>query len=293
MSTRRRDLQSLKSLTRHVPTCLRGVRVRAVTLLVAAFVGVPACQTPLRVRSVTFASSYVPSTASASPVESSAPSTLGETPSRLGVVQTMVGLNGRIRACARGAVGEIRVQVVIGSSGAVISAEIADGTLNGAAVANTPTGQCVIDIARTARFEPFQRPQFTVRFPFRFGTSPERTPPPPADVTIEGDLTTNDTRIVDGRLADHYLIALTQGREVTIAVRGGDSTSSPGTVLFMEASLVWRSTTVASTGGATTSFYHEARNAGDYLLRVTTAGTAMGTGHYTVLIWDRNEPNAW
>lgn len=86
---------------------------------------------------------------------------LPATPSRSAVLGAMEGVRGDVQRCAKasGVTGVAKVMVTVQSSGKVIGAK-ATG------VPDSVAG-CIGNAVRHARFSPFERPTFSVNFPFR------------------------------------------------------------------------------------------------------------------------------
>lgn len=119
-----------------------------------------------------------------------ATSALPRTPAREAVVRAMDSVTDAVRACGRGAHGELSVALLFDSSGTVVDATInpeyswgsrqseagCDPTPNAHGYydcrrQHTPVPQvdeCVVRAVRAARVPPFSRPTFRVNYPFRY-----------------------------------------------------------------------------------------------------------------------------
>jgi hypothetical protein len=107
--------------------------------------------------------------------------------------------------------------------------------------------------------------------------------------TAAGALAVGDTRLTDGSLGDDYTINLTAGQPVTIVVRGGPSVTEPGSNLDVYAVLLNGTNEVAhdddSAGNLNARIVYTPTASGPHTLRVTTYGTGMRQGAYTVQTW--------
>lgn len=85
---------------------------------------------------------------------------LPERPTRSQITTVLSGLNGPVRSCANGQTGTAPVAIVIGSDGAVRSANVSGQ------FAGTPAGECIAGVVRRARFPAFRAPQVNITYPF-------------------------------------------------------------------------------------------------------------------------------
>jgi len=80
--------------------------------------------------------------------------------SREQINEGMRSISDKVRSCSRYGTGTVNVEVTIGNNGKVSSAKPLD------AFANTPAGNCVAMMVRTARFPVFKRPTIVLTYPF-------------------------------------------------------------------------------------------------------------------------------
>lgn len=114
--------------------------------------------------------------------------------------------------------------------------------------------------------------------------------------TVQGTLSASDTRLQDGSVADDYVLNLTANQPVTIVVRGGPSTSEPGSNLDVYAIILRNGAEIAhdddSAGNLNARLVFTPPTTGQYTLRVTTFGSGLHQGAYTVQTWPGANPNA-
>lgn len=89
-------------------------------------------------------------------------SNLPDAPSRSDVTSAMRSVQGNVQSCGQGKTGVAQTSVsVSGSTGRVTSAQV------GGAFAGTPTGRCIANAVKGARFPKFKRSSFSFVYPFR------------------------------------------------------------------------------------------------------------------------------
>jgi hypothetical protein len=114
--------------------------------------------------------------------------------------------------------------------------------------------------------------------------------------SVQGELRQGDRVMPDGSLADDHTVWLTQGQPVTIVVRGGPSTSSPGMNLDVYTILLFNNREVThdddSAGNLNSRIIYTPTQTGMYTVRVNTFGPGMRTGSYSVQTWVGANPNA-
>ena len=114
--------------------------------------------------------------------------------------------------------------------------------------------------------------------------------------TVAGELRQGDRAMPDGSLADDHTIWLTSGQPVTIVVRGGPSTSSPGSNLDVYTILLFNNREVThdddSAGSLNSRIVYTPTQTGMYTVRVNTFGPGLRTGAYTVQTWAGANPSA-
>jgi hypothetical protein len=116
---------------------------------------------------------------------------------------------------------------------------------------------------------------------------------------LSGELTTDDMHMSDGpRVCDNYLLHLTAGQPVTIVVRGGTHTGGGygyGS-MDMYAILYFNRVEVTrdddSAGSLNPRIVFTPSVSGTYLLRVTTFGSGLSLGTYTVETFQGEQPSA-
>ena len=103
---------------------------------------------------------------------------------------------------------------------------------------------------------------------------------------VQGTLQAGDTPLSDGSVADDHTVWLTSGTPVTIVTRGGPSTSSPGTNMDMYTILMRNGVEVThdddSAGNLNSRIVYTPTQTGMYTIRVTTYGSGLKTGAYTL-----------
>jgi hypothetical protein len=114
--------------------------------------------------------------------------------------------------------------------------------------------------------------------------------------SVSGSLEASDTRLADGSVADDYRLELRAGQTVTIVVRGGASTSTPGTNLDMYTILMRDGSEVThdddSAGNFNSRIIYTATASGEYVVRITTYGSGLKTGAYQIETFDGAHPDA-
>ena len=102
-----------------------------------------------------------PSVRTPAPAPAPASPDLPDAPRRSNVAQTLGRLVGPMRLCAAEKTGVAMATISLVSSGRVESVSV-----SGAPFGGTREGACMESVIRRARFEPFSRPRFEVRYPF-------------------------------------------------------------------------------------------------------------------------------
>lgn len=114
--------------------------------------------------------------------------------------------------------------------------------------------------------------------------------------TVAGTLQQGDTVLTDGSAYDDHTVWLTSGQPVTIVVRGGPSTSSPGTNLDVYTFLMRNGAEVMhdddSAGNFNSRIIFTPTATGMYTIRVNTYGGGLKTGAYTIQTWQGAHPEA-
>jgi hypothetical protein len=115
--------------------------------------------------------------------------------------------------------------------------------------------------------------------------------------SIAGILQAGDTLLQDGSVADDYQIALTPGMPVTIIVRGGPSLTDPGSNLDVYTALLLNGQEVAhnddiSPSNRNSRIIYTPTVPGVYTIRVTTFGSGLKSGPYTVQVLAGAHPMA-
>ena len=112
--------------------------------------------------------------------------------------------------------------------------------------------------------------------------------------TVQGTLQAGDTQLSDGSVADDHTVWLTAGQPVTVVVRGGPSTSSPGSNLDVYTILMRNGQEIThdddSAGNFNSRIIYTPTQTGMYTIRVTTYGSGLKTGAYTVQTMDGAHP---
>lgn len=114
--------------------------------------------------------------------------------------------------------------------------------------------------------------------------------------TVNAALQQGDSRLPDDSAYDDFALSLTSGETVTIVVRGGASTSSPGSNLDMFTFLMRDGQEVThdddSAGNFNSRIIYTATESAEYVVRVTTYGGGLKTGDYSVQTWPGANPAA-
>lgn len=135
--------------------------------------------------------------------------------------------------------------------------------------------------------------------------------PPPADApsglrpvgtvhagaNVEGELTAQDHRLEDRSVGDDYALPLGRGEAVTIVLRGGRSASGRGQSMDMYLVLFDSEGEELehdddSAGSLNSRIVFRAPTAGTYYLRVTTFGSGLHAGTYTLMVRAGEHANA-
>jgi hypothetical protein len=115
--------------------------------------------------------------------------------------------------------------------------------------------------------------------------------------TASGILQAGDTPLQDGSVADDYQIALAPGQPVTIIVRGGPSITEPGSNLDVYTSLMLNGQELEhnddiSPDNRNSRIVYTPTVPGMYTIRVTTFGSGLKSGPYTVQVMPGANPMA-
>jgi len=113
---------------------------------------------------------------------------------------------------------------------------------------------------------------------------------------VTGTLQQGDSVLQDGSAYDDHTVWLTAGSPVTIVVRGGPSTSSPGSNLDVYTFLMRNGAEVThdddSAGNFNSRIIFTPTQTGMYTIRVNTYGGGLKTGAYTIQTWQGAHPEA-
>lgn len=113
---------------------------------------------------------------------------------------------------------------------------------------------------------------------------------------VTGTLQLGDRVLPDQSAYDDHTVWLTAGQPVTIVVRGGPSTSSPGSNLDVYTFLMRNGQEVThdddSAGNFNSRIVFSAPQTGLYTIRVNTFGGGLKTGAYTIQTWAGANPLA-
>jgi len=111
-----------------------------------------------------------------------------------------------------------------------------------------------------------------------------------------GNLQMGDTPLTDGSVADDYNVMLTAGMPVTIVVRGGPSVTSPGSNLDVYTILLQNGVEVThdddSAGNLNSRIIFTPPTTGMYTVRITTYGSGLRQGMYTLQTYPGANPMA-
>lgn len=115
--------------------------------------------------------------------------------------------------------------------------------------------------------------------------------------TIVGALEQGDNTLEDQSLGDDYGIMLTAGVPVTIVVRGGPRTDAPGQTVDAFAMLGINGTTLATNddidgSNLNSRIVYTPTTTGMHTLRVSTSGSGLKMGAYTVTVLPGANPMA-
>ena len=115
--------------------------------------------------------------------------------------------------------------------------------------------------------------------------------------TVQGTLQAGDTQMPDGSVADDHTVWLTAGQPSTVVVRGGSATTSPGSNLDVYTILLGPNHQEIthdddSAGNFNSRIIYTPTQTGMYTVRVTTYGSGLKTGAYTVQTYDGANPSA-
>ncbi len=118
----------------------------------------------------------------------------------------------------------------------------------------------------------------------------------PIPGTVAGTLQLGDRVLPDQSAYDDHTVWLTSGQPVTIVVRGGPSTSSPGSNLDVYTFLMRNGQEVThdddSAGNFNSRIIYTPTQTGLYTIRVNTYGGGLKTGAYTIQTWTGVNPTA-
>ena len=115
---------------------------------------------------------------------------------------------------------------------------------------------------------------------------------------VRGTLQPGDTMLADRSYCDEYRLHLTAGQIVTITVRAGASTSSPGRTIDPCAALLLDGRVLARDDdmvvvSPSSQIAFKAAQDGTYVLKVSTFGAGPVTGAYVVEVATGRVPLAW
>jgi hypothetical protein len=91
---------------------------------------------------------------------------LPKTLAKADIRKTMNKIKPRILKCGEGKLGTLMLSLVVSSDGSVKSAKVSGK------FATDPAGQCAENVAKKAKFPPFQNPTASVTYPFVFAPKP-------------------------------------------------------------------------------------------------------------------------
>jgi hypothetical protein len=113
---------------------------------------------------------------------------------------------------------------------------------------------------------------------------------------VNGSLVVGDTALPNGRVADEYAVGLMVGQPLTVVARGGPSISTPGSTLDVYLEILQNGTELAhdddSAGYPNSRIVFTAPRSGVYTVRVTTFGSSLRQGAYTLQSWPFAFPSA-
>jgi hypothetical protein len=114
--------------------------------------------------------------------------------------------------------------------------------------------------------------------------------------TVTGALAAGDHALEDGSVGDDFSLALTAGQAVTIVTRGGPSVTTPGSNLdvytvILDAQGQEVTHDDDSAGDLNSRIVFTPPAAGTYTVRVTTFGSGLKQGAYTVQTYAGAMPN--
>jgi hypothetical protein len=106
---------------------------------------------------------------------------------------------------------------------------------------------------------------------------------------VSGTLQQGDMALQDGSIADNYNVMLTAGQPVTVVVRGGPSMTTPGSnldvyTLLLNAQQQELVHDDDSAGNLNSRIVYTPTMTGMYTIRVTTFGSGMKQGAYTLQV---------
>lgn len=115
--------------------------------------------------------------------------------------------------------------------------------------------------------------------------------------TASGILQAGDTALQDGSVADDYQLSLQPGQPVTIVVRGGPSLTEPGSNLDVYTAILLNGTELdhnddISAENRNSRLVYTPTQPGVYTVRVTTFGSGLKSGPYTVQVLPGANPMA-
>jgi hypothetical protein len=102
---------------------------------------------------------------------------------------------------------------------------------------------------------------------------------------INGALEDGDVPMADGRISDNYVIQLTAGLPVTIVARGGTALGTGGSLdmyLYLSRDGVDLAFDDDSAGSLNSRIVFTPTETGPYVVRVTTYGSGLHRGQYTL-----------
>jgi hypothetical protein len=113
---------------------------------------------------------------------------------------------------------------------------------------------------------------------------------------VQGQLQMGDTVTPEGPLADDYAVQLVAGQTITIVTRGGPQIMPPGSQLDVYTRVMQNGMELThdddSAGYPNSRIIFTAPATGTYVIRVTTYGSSVRQGHYTMQTMPGANPTA-
>lgn len=104
-----------------------------------------------------------------------------------------------------------------------------------------------------------------------------------------GALDATDTPLLAGAVGDDFTITLSGGQTVTIVTRGGPSSTPPGSLLDVSTVLIHNGEEIArdddSAGNHNSRIVHNVTETGPYVIRVSSGGSGLKRGTYTLQVY--------